>query len=153
MQCVLTAKPAVLAHFKPVRVVLLILHGIIVSLLAFCASHGYSNSHCGTPLCLQHVYFLHKKKARKAIMSLTHPKADVKRSTENTSWSLTPEFSQEKSIPFPVLIQVSRSYTRLFLRCTKSCVMLQTYMKIKTGGKVFLPCPAAAILLFLSWCA
>jgi len=57
MHSVLTAKPAVLAHFKPVRVVLLILHGIIVSLLAFSTSQGYSDSHCGTPLCLQQVYF------------------------------------------------------------------------------------------------
>ncbi len=45
MNSVLTAKSAVLLHFKPVRIVLLILHVVVVSLFAICASQCNFHSH------------------------------------------------------------------------------------------------------------
>lgn len=45
MESVLTAETAILAELEPVRVVLLVLEGIVVSLLAFGASQGDLNAH------------------------------------------------------------------------------------------------------------
>jgi len=50
MQRMFPAKPAVLIHFQPVRIVFLIFHSIIVSLLALGTSQCNLNSHCVTPL-------------------------------------------------------------------------------------------------------
>ena len=50
MKRVLSAEPAVLLHFEPVRVVLLVLHGVVVSLLAFGTSESDFNAHYGTSL-------------------------------------------------------------------------------------------------------
>jgi hypothetical protein len=47
---VLSAESAVLLHLEPVRVVLLVLHGVVVSLLAFGTSEGDFNAHYGTSL-------------------------------------------------------------------------------------------------------
>ena len=44
----LFAELAVLVHFKSVRVVLLVFLGVVIALLAFCASHCYLYSHIGT---------------------------------------------------------------------------------------------------------
>ena len=53
MSGVLSAESAVLLHFETVRVVLLVLHGIVVSLLALRASQSDFNAHNGTSLyCL-----------------------------------------------------------------------------------------------------
>jgi hypothetical protein len=49
---VLPAESAVLLHFETVRVVLLVLHGIVVSLLALGASQSDFNAHNGTSLKL-----------------------------------------------------------------------------------------------------
>ncbi len=49
MQGVLSAELAILAHFKPVGVVLLVLVGYIVALLALRAGHGDFNSHLTAP--------------------------------------------------------------------------------------------------------
>lgn len=38
MESVLFAKPAILIHFKSVRVILLVFHSIVVALLALCTS-------------------------------------------------------------------------------------------------------------------
>jgi len=48
MRGMLTAEPAVLVHLKSVRVILLVLHSIIVSLLALCAGKSDLHSHFGT---------------------------------------------------------------------------------------------------------
>lgn len=45
VQGVLSAEPAVLVHFKSVRVVLLVFHSVVVALLAFGASKCDFNSH------------------------------------------------------------------------------------------------------------
>jgi hypothetical protein len=50
MKGVLSAESAVLLHFEPVRVVLLVLHGVVVSLLAFGTSESNFNAHYGTSL-------------------------------------------------------------------------------------------------------
>jgi hypothetical protein len=47
---VLAAERAILAHFKTVRGILLVLEGIVVPLLALAASHCYLNAHIGTSL-------------------------------------------------------------------------------------------------------
>jgi hypothetical protein len=48
VKSVLLAELAILVHFKSVRVILLVLLGVVVSLLAFCAGEGDLNSHFGT---------------------------------------------------------------------------------------------------------
>ena len=50
MQCVLLAESAVLVHFETIGIVLLVLHCIVVSLFAFCASKCYFYSHVDSPL-------------------------------------------------------------------------------------------------------
>lgn len=50
MECVLPAERAVLLHLKTLRVVFLVLHLVVVSLLAIGASQGYLNAHNGTSL-------------------------------------------------------------------------------------------------------
>jgi hypothetical protein len=47
---VLSAESAVLLHFETVGVILLVLHGIVVSLLALGASQSDFNAHIGTSL-------------------------------------------------------------------------------------------------------
>ena len=49
---VLSAESAVLLHFETVGVVLLVLHGVVVSLLALGASQSDFNAHNGTSLIL-----------------------------------------------------------------------------------------------------
>ena len=49
---VLSAESAVLLHFETVRVILLVLHGVVVSLLALRASQSDFNAHNGTSLKL-----------------------------------------------------------------------------------------------------
>ena len=49
---VLSAESAVLLHFETVGIVLLVLHGVVVSLLAFAASKGDLYSHFGTSLII-----------------------------------------------------------------------------------------------------
>jgi hypothetical protein len=46
---VLLAETAILAHFKTVRVVLLVFHGVVVALFALCARHCDSDSHIFPP--------------------------------------------------------------------------------------------------------
>ena len=48
MQGVLSAEPAILVHFKSVRVIFLVFHCVVVALLAFCASECNFYSHNGT---------------------------------------------------------------------------------------------------------
>lgn len=52
MNGVLPAESAILLHLETVRVILLILHGIVVSLLALRASQSDFNAHNGTSLIL-----------------------------------------------------------------------------------------------------
>ena len=47
---VLAAERAILAHFKTVGGIFLVLEGIVVPLLALAASHCYLNAHIGTSL-------------------------------------------------------------------------------------------------------
>ena len=49
MDSVLLAESAILLHFETVRVVLLVLHRVVVSLLAFVASERDLDSHCSAP--------------------------------------------------------------------------------------------------------
>jgi hypothetical protein len=53
---VLSAESAVLLHLETVRVVLLVLHGVVVSLLALGASHSDFNAHIGTSLKIASLY-------------------------------------------------------------------------------------------------
>ena len=53
---VLSAESAVLLHFETVRVVLLVLHSVVVSLLALGASHSDFNAHIGTSLKIASLY-------------------------------------------------------------------------------------------------
>jgi len=48
MQGVLSAEPAVLIHFKSVRIVFLVFHCVVIALLAFSACKCDFNSHNGT---------------------------------------------------------------------------------------------------------
>lgn len=50
MRCMLAAERAILAHFKTVWGILLVLESIVVPLLALAASQGYFYSHIGTSL-------------------------------------------------------------------------------------------------------
>jgi hypothetical protein len=44
----LFAEPAVFVHLKPVGIVFLVLHGVVVALFALCAGQGNFDSHDGT---------------------------------------------------------------------------------------------------------
>jgi len=50
MQRMFPAEPAILIQFQSVRIVFLVFHSIIVSLLAFRTSQCNFYSHCVTPL-------------------------------------------------------------------------------------------------------
>ena len=50
MNSMLSAESAILLHFQAVGVILLVLHGVVVSLLALAASEGDLYSHFGTSL-------------------------------------------------------------------------------------------------------
>ena len=52
MSSVFSAESAVLAHFETVGVILLVFHGVVVSLLALGASQSDFNAHNGTSLIL-----------------------------------------------------------------------------------------------------
>ena len=52
MCSMLFAESAVLVHFKSVGIIFLILHGIVVSLLAFAACKCDLNSHIGTSVLI-----------------------------------------------------------------------------------------------------
>jgi len=45
----LLAEPAVLVHLKSVGIILLVLHGVVVSLLTLCAGQGDLYSHFSAP--------------------------------------------------------------------------------------------------------
>jgi len=53
---VLSAESAVLLHFETIGVILLVLHGVVVSLLALGASQSDFNAHNGTSLKLASLY-------------------------------------------------------------------------------------------------
>ncbi len=50
MKCVLFAERAVLVEFNTLRIIFLVLHSRIVSLLAFLTCHGHLYSHVHTSL-------------------------------------------------------------------------------------------------------
>ena len=50
MNGMLSAEPAILFHFQTVGIVLLVFHGVVVSLLALVAAKGDLYSHFGTSL-------------------------------------------------------------------------------------------------------
>ena len=52
MNSMLSAESAVLLHFQTIGIILLVLHGVVVSLLAFAASEGDLYSHFGTSLII-----------------------------------------------------------------------------------------------------
>jgi len=60
VQGVLSAEPAVLVHFKPVRIVLLVFHRVVVALFALCACKCDFNSHNGTSRFTE-IFFLFPK--------------------------------------------------------------------------------------------
>ena len=45
---VFPAETTILVHFEPVRIVLLVLHGVVVALFALCAGQSNFDSHIGT---------------------------------------------------------------------------------------------------------
>jgi hypothetical protein len=62
---VLSAESAVLLHFETVGVILLVLHGVVVSLLALRASQSDFNAHNGTSLKIASLYHPGYEKFRK----------------------------------------------------------------------------------------
>ena len=68
---VLLAESAILLHFETVRVVLLVLHGVVVSLLALGASHSDFHAHNGTSLKLPPCITPPSKKFRKRSTTIT----------------------------------------------------------------------------------
>ena len=63
------AEPAVLIHFKSVRVILLVFHCVVVALFALCASECDLNSHDGTSRFTE-IFLVFRFVARKALASL-----------------------------------------------------------------------------------
>jgi hypothetical protein len=53
---VLSAESAVLLHLETIGVILLVLHGVVVSLLALRASQSDFNAHNGTSLKIASLY-------------------------------------------------------------------------------------------------
>jgi len=85
---VFAAEPAVLVHFKSVRIVLLVFRCIVISLLALAASQCDSDSH------LKHSYanslnFRIKKNARKAIKMISYRYPKVKYQYKKSQNSVT----------------------------------------------------------------
>jgi len=71
---VLSAESAVLLHFETVRVVLLVFHGIVVSLLALGASQSDFNAHNGTSLNIASLYHFGYIRFSKRSTTITAPK-------------------------------------------------------------------------------
>jgi hypothetical protein len=65
---VLSAESAVLLHFETVGVILLVLHGVVVSLLALGASQSDFNAHIGTSLKIASLYHSAQKVFRKRLL-------------------------------------------------------------------------------------
>ena len=74
MNGVLLAESAILLHFETVRVVLLVFHGIVVSLLALGASQSDFNAHNGTSLKFASLYHFGYEKFSKRSTTFTAPK-------------------------------------------------------------------------------
>ena len=70
---VLSAESAVLLHFETVGIVLLVLHGIVVSLLALGASQSDFNAHNGTSLNIASLYHSGYEKFSKWLTTNRHP--------------------------------------------------------------------------------
>jgi hypothetical protein len=62
---VLSAESAVLLHLETIGVILLVLHGVVVSLLALRASQSDFNAHNGTSLKFASLYHSAQEKFRK----------------------------------------------------------------------------------------
>jgi hypothetical protein len=63
VKSVLLTESAVLVHLKPVRIILLVLHRVVVSLFALCAGQCNFNSHDGTSRCTEKYLGLKKTSA------------------------------------------------------------------------------------------
>jgi hypothetical protein len=70
---VLSAESAVLLHFETVGVILLVLHGIVVSLLALGASQSDFNAHNGTSLKFASLYHPVYEKFSQRFTTITAP--------------------------------------------------------------------------------
>jgi hypothetical protein len=70
---VLSAESAVLLHFETVGVILLVLHGIVVSLLALGASQSDFNAHNGTSLKIASLYHPGYEKFSKRLTTIAAP--------------------------------------------------------------------------------
>ena len=66
MNGVLSAESAVLLHFETIRVIFLVFHGVVVSLLALGASQSDFNAHNGTSLNIASLYHSGYEKFSKA---------------------------------------------------------------------------------------
>ncbi|MPM23025.1 hypothetical protein SDC9_69487 [bioreactor metagenome] len=80
MERVLLAEGAILVHFHLVRGVLLVLHGVVVSLLALVASHGHFHAHLTAP---PYYWPLVRLEPGKPTASLPSKAALVPRESEN----------------------------------------------------------------------
>jgi hypothetical protein len=70
---VLLAESAILLHFETVRVILLVFHGIVVSLLALRASQSDFNAHDGTSLKFASLYRPGYDRFSKRLTTFTAP--------------------------------------------------------------------------------
>lgn len=59
----LFTEPTILVHFKPIRIVFLVFHCVVVALLAFSASECYFYSHNGTSRFTE-IFFAFTRKRR-----------------------------------------------------------------------------------------
>ena len=74
MSGVLSAESAVLLHFETIRVILLVFHGVVVSLLALRASQSDFNAHNGTSLNIASLYHSGYEKFSKRSTTIPAPK-------------------------------------------------------------------------------
>jgi len=63
---VLSTEPTILVHFKPIGIVFLVFHCVVVALLAFCASECDFNSHNGTSRFTE-IFFAFTRQAKPAV--------------------------------------------------------------------------------------
>ena len=81
----LSAELAVLLHLKTVRVILLVLHGVVVSLLALRASQSDFYAHNGTSLNTASLYHPAQRKFRKR--STTNYRPGLKKAHKKSPFS------------------------------------------------------------------
>ena len=97
MNSVLSAESAVLLHFETVGVILLVLHGVVVSLLALGASQSDFHAHNGTSLKIASLYHSVYEKFSQRFTTITAP--ELKNGRKNKSPFFTGEIILPQGVP------------------------------------------------------